>query len=117
MQDPLSFFIAGRDGSRQPVAPVPDAQIKQWVTETEIAPASGASRRGGKHRIMLGAADDGVAATLAGKLRSEGYPARVRAFRADGELRYVVDISGLGSAEDAVQMAGTLRKAGYTTLN
>jgi hypothetical protein len=26
MQDPLSFFIAGRDGSRQPVAPVPEAQ-------------------------------------------------------------------------------------------
>ncbi len=114
MQDPLSFFIAGRDGSRQPVAPVPAAQLQEWATETEIAPASGASRRGGKHRVSLAAvADEGAAATLAGKLRTEGYPARVRAYRGDGNLQYAVDVIGLGSAEDAAQMAGALRKAGY----
>lgn len=95
MQDPLSFFIAGRDGSRQPVAPVPAAQLQEWAAETEIARASGASRRGGKHR-------------------AEGYPARVRAYRADGSLRYAVDVIGLGSAEDAAQMATALRKAGYS---
>ena len=97
MQDPLSFFIAGRDGKRQPVAPVPAAQLQEWATETEIAPASGA-----KHRVALATvADAGAAATLAGKLRAEGYPARVRAYRADGAdggLRYAVDIIGLGSA-------------------
>jgi len=119
MQDPLSFFIAARDGTRQPVAPVPAAQLQEWATETEIAPASGASRRGGKHRVALAAvADEGAAATLAGKLRAEGYPARVRAYRAnggaDGGLRYAVDVTGLGSAEDAAQMAGALRKAGYS---
>ena len=116
MQDPLSFFIAGRDGTRQPVAPVPAAQLQEWAAETEIAPASGASRRGGKHRVSLAAlADEGAAATLAGKLRAEGYPARVRAYRADGGLRYAVDLTGLGSAEDAAQLAGALRKAGYPT--
>lgn len=115
MQDPLSFFIAGRDGKRQPVAPVPAAQLQEWATETEIAPASGASRRGGKHRVALAAADEGAATSLAGKLRAEGYPARVRAYRADGSLRYAVDVIGLGSAEDAAQMAGVLRKAGYST--
>jgi hypothetical protein len=119
MQEPLSFFIAARDGSRQPVAPVPEAQLQQWATETEIAPASGASRRGGKHRVSLAAvADEGAAASLAGKLRTEGYPARVRAYRAnsgaDGGLRYAVDITGLGSVEDAAQMAAALRKAGYS---
>ena len=115
MQDPLSFFIAGRDGSRQPVAPVPAAQLQEWATETEIAPASGASRRGGKHRVSLAAvADESAAVILAGKLRTKGYPARVRAYRADGNLRYAVDIIGLGSAEDAAQMAGALRKAGYS---
>jgi hypothetical protein len=119
MQDPLSFFIAGRDGSRQPVAPVPAAQLQEWATETEIAPASGASRRGGKHRVTLAAvADESAAAALATKLRGEGYPARVRVYRAsggDGGLRYAVDVTGLGSAEDAAQMAGALRKAGYST--
>ncbi|MGV3628020.1 MAG: FecR family protein [Betaproteobacteria bacterium] len=120
MQDPLSFFIAGRDGKRQPVAPVPAAQLQEWAVETEIAPASGASRRGGKHRVSLAAvADEGAAAALSGKLRSEGYPARVRAYRAnggaDGGLRYAVDVIGLGSAEDAAQMAAALRKAGYPT--
>ncbi len=114
MHDPLSFFIAGRDGKRQPVAPVPAAQLQEWATETEIAPASGASRRDGKHRVVLAAvADEGTAVILAGKLRTEGYPARVRAYRADGGLRYAVDITGLGSAEDAAHMAGALRKAGY----
>lgn len=114
MQDPLSFFIAGRDGKRQPVAPVPAAQLQEWATETEIAPASGA-----KHRVALATvADAGAAATLAGKLRAEGYPARVRAYRADGAdggLRYAVDIIGLGSAEDAAHMAAALRRAGYST--
>ncbi len=115
MQEPLSFFIAARDGSRKPVAPVPAAQLQEWATETEIAPASGASRRGGKHRVSLAAvAEEGAAATLAGKLRTEGYPARVRAYRSDGGLRYAVDIVGLGSAEDAAQMAAALRKAGYS---
>lgn len=120
MQDPLSFFIAGRDGSRQPVAPVPAAQLQEWAAETEIAPASGASRRGGKHRVALvAAADEGAATTLAAKLRAEGYPARVRAYRVNGGaesgLRYAVDVIGLGSAEDAAQMAAALRKAGYST--
>ena len=118
MQDPLSFFIAGRDGMRQPVTPVPAAQLQEWATETEIAPASGASRRGGTHRVALAAvADESAAATLAGKLRAEGYPARVRAYRADGPgsgLRYAVDIIGLGSAEDAAHMAAALRRAGYS---
>ncbi len=120
MQDPLSFFIAGRDGKRQPVAPVPPAQLQEWATETEIAPASGASRRGGRHRVALAAAgDEGSASALAGKLRTEGYPARVRAYRvnggADDGLRYAVDVIGLGSAEDAAQMAAALRRAGYST--
>ena len=118
MQDPLSFFIAGRDGMRQPVTPVQAAQLQEWATETEIAPASGASRRGGTHRVALATvADAGAAATLAGKLRAEGYPARVRAYRADGPgsgLRYAVDIIGLGSAEDAAHMAAALRRAGYS---
>lgn len=113
MEEPLSFFIAGRDGSRQPVARVPEAQLKEWATETEIAPASGASRRGGKHRVTLAAGDQNDAVTQAGRLRSEGYPARVRAYRADSGLRYAVDVTGLGSTEDAAQMADALRKAGY----
>lgn len=115
MEEPLSFFIAGRDGSRQPVAPVPEAQLKEWATETEIAPASGASRRGGKHRVTLAAGDRNDAVAQAGRLRSEGYPARVRAYRADSGLRYAVDVTELGSAEDAAQMAAALRKAGYST--
>ncbi|RPJ44727.1 MAG: hypothetical protein EHM16_14755 [Betaproteobacteria bacterium] len=115
MQDPLSFFIAGRDGKRQPVALVPEAQLQEWATETEIAPASGASLRGGKHRVVLAAATDkATATTLVGRLRTGGYPARVRAYRAAAGLRYAVDVPGLGSAEDAAQLARALRAAGYT---
>jgi len=115
MQDPLSFFIAGRDGTRQPVAPVPEAQLQQWATETEITPASGASRRGGKHRVTFAADNEHDATVLAGRLRTDGYPARVRAFRADGGLRYAVDIAGIASPEDVQQLTAMLRRAGHTS--
>lgn len=114
MQDPLSFFIAGRDGSRQPVAPVPEAQLKEWAEETEIAPASGASRSGGKHRLTLAAAaDESTATALAQRLRAEGYPLRLRAYRAAAGLRYEAYIAGLASAQDAAALADALRRAGH----
>ena len=114
MQDPLSFFIAGRDGSRQPVAPVPEAQLKEWAEETEIAPASGASRSGGKHRLTLAAAaDESTATALAQRLRAEGYPLRLRAYRAAAGLRYEAYIAGLASAQDAAALGGALRRAGH----
>jgi len=114
MQDPLSFFIAGRDGSRQPVAPVPEAQLKEWAEETEIAPASGASRNGGTHRLTLAAAADRDTATaLAQRLRAGGYPLRLRAYRAAAGLRYEAYIAGLASAEDAAALADALRRAGH----
>lgn len=114
MQDPLSFFIAGRDGSRQPVAPVPEAQLKEWAEETEIAVASGASRSGGNHRLTLAAAADQATATaLAQRLRAEGYPLRLRAYRAAAGLRYEAYIAGLASTEDAAALAAALRRAGH----
>ena len=117
MQDPLSFFIAGRDGTRQPVAPVVPAQLQQWATETEIAPASGASRRDGAHRVVLAtAAEEAVALDLGQRLRTDGYPARLRAYRAASGLQYEVHIAGLASAADAETLAGALRSAGYTPL-
>ncbi len=115
MQEPLSFFIAGRDGSRQPVAPVPQAQLQEWATETEIAPASGASRRGGKHRVTFAVDDENAAAALAGRLRDAGYPARVRAHRVNEALRYAVDLAGIASLEDATQLTTALRRAGHVT--
>lgn len=114
MQDPLSFFIAGRDGSRQPVAPVPETQLKEWAAETEIAPASGAARGDGAYRVTLAAAaDEAAAAALAQRLRADGFPVRLRAYRAGGGLRYEVHVAGLASAEDAATLSGMLRRAGY----
>jgi hypothetical protein len=113
MQDPLSFFIAGRDGSRQPVAPVPPAQLEEWAAETEIAPASGASRRGGSHRVVIAAAvDEAEASPLAGRLRAAGYPATVRAYRVADGLRYDVNVAGLATAEDAARLESALRASG-----
>lgn len=114
MQDPLSFFIAGRDGSRQPVALVPEAQLKEWAEETEIAPASGASRSDGKHRLTLAAAaDEATATALAQRLRADGYPLRLRAYRVAAGLRYEVYFAGLASAEDVAALTDALRRAGY----
>ncbi len=113
MSEPLSFLIAPREGPRLPVAPVPEAQLKEWATETEIAPASGASRRDGKHRIVVASnIEAGAAKETAGRLRGAGYPAAVRAYRSGDALRYDVNISGLATAEDAAKMEGALRTAG-----
>jgi len=117
MQDPLSFFVAGRDGTRQPVATVAPAQLQQWATETEIAPAGGASRRDGPHRVVLAAAvEEAAALALGNRLRADGYPARLRAYRAASGLRYDVHIAGLAGDEDAATLAGALRSAGYAPL-
>jgi hypothetical protein len=73
MRDPLSFLIAPREGNRQPVAPVPAAQLKEWAAETDIAPASGASRRGGTHRVVTAAAvEESVAMSGAERRTSSG---------------------------------------------
>ncbi len=114
MQEPLSFFIAGRDGTRQPVAPVAPAQLQQWAVETEIAATGGASRSDGVHRVVLAAAEEEAAAVALGdRLRTDGYPARLRAYRTPSGLRYEVHIAGLASAADAATLADTLRRAGY----
>ncbi len=116
MRDPLSFLIAPREGSRQPVAPVPAAQLKEWAAETEIAPASGASRRGGTHRVVTAVAvDEAAALSAAERLRAAGYPATVRAYRVAEELRYDVNVAGLATAEDAARLESALRAAGYLT--
>lgn len=114
MRDPLSFVVAGRDGTRQPVAPVAPAQLQEWATETEIAPASGASRRGGAGRVVVVAGvEEAAALRAAGQLRSAGYPALVRAYRAGEALRYDVNITGLATAEDAARLESALRAAGH----
>lgn len=113
MRDPLSFLIAPREGARLPAAPVPAAQLQEWAAETEIAPASGASRRNGGHRALAGSAlDAGAAEAAAGRLRAAGYPAVVRAYRAGDGLRYDVNIAGLATAEDAARLEQALRAAG-----
>lgn len=113
MNEPLSFLIAPREGPRLPVAPVPEAQLKEWALETEIAPASGATRRNGKHRIVAASnVDESAAKEAVARLRGAGYPAAVRAYRSGEALRYDVNISGLASAEDAAKMEGALRMAG-----
>lgn len=113
MRDPLSFLIAPREGARLPVAPVPAAQLQEWAAETEIAPASGASRRNGGHRALAAAAlDAGAAEAAAGRLRAAGYPAVVRAYRDGDGLRYDVNVPGLASAGDAARLEQALRAAG-----
>lgn len=116
MQEPLSFYVAPREGQRQPVAPVAPAQLQQWATETEIPPAGGASRNGGTHRVVLAAAaEEAVALELGARLRRDGYPARLRAYRTAAGLRYEVHIAGLAGTEDAATLSAALRAAGYAT--
>lgn len=113
MRDPLSFLIAPREGPRLPVAPVSEEQLRIWAADTEIAPASGASIRGGQHRLAIASGlNEAAAMQVAQRLRGAGYPAMIRAYRSGGALRYDVAISGLASPEDAAKIESSLRAGG-----
>lgn len=116
MADPLSFFVAPRMAQPLPVAPVDPGQMKQWAAETEIAPGSGAARRGGRYHADASAAPDQKTALADyDKLRAAGYPALIGPVKkADGTLEYRVRIQNLPTRQDADAAVEKLKGLGFT---
>lgn len=108
MDQALQFYIApkanGRPDTSRPVqlAAVAEEQLKQWATETEIAPGQGAARRGGKWKVVAASSEEpGVALMVAEKLRAEGYAAGVFPAGNAAKRTYEARIEGLPSRAEA----------------
>lgn len=116
MDQPMSFYIAPRDGPPQPVAPVSKEQLAQWSAETEIAQGAGAVRTGGKWRVyLLDAPDQDEALKAYDRLREAGYPAEIRPVTSEAGTVYRVRISHLASREEAAILGAKLKgKLGVT---
>jgi hypothetical protein len=116
MQDPLSFFIAPRQGKPGPVAPVSKQQLDQWVEETEIRDGKGSIKSGGRYEVDLtGAVDQGVALQSRDKARAAGFPAEIEAVSSGyGSSEYRARIANLPTMKDAQAAAAKLRSQGFT---
>lgn len=116
MDQPMSFYVAPRDAPPQPVAPVSEAQLREWSLETEISEGAGAARKGGKWKVYLfefDNQDDALAAY--DRMRLAGYAARISPIKTETGLSYRVRIVNLPSAKEAKALAEKLKgKLGIT---
>ena len=110
MDQPLMFYIAPKDKPALPVAPVPKEQLEQWATETEIQAGRGASRRGGKWKVLLATVDtQAEALKIYDAVRAAGYAAEIRPQGEAGKHTYDLRLSQLPSKAEAQALADALR--------
>jgi hypothetical protein len=114
MAEPLSFFIAPRKDKPLPVAPVDPKQLQQWATETDIVPAGGGARSGGRFYVDARVTTDPKSALEAwDRLRAAGYPAVIRPAKGEsGDYEYRVRIASLPTRQDAAAAAEKLQSLG-----
>ena len=106
VMDHARQFYQREKGKTQPLSVISKERLAELAKETDIAPGSGAARRGGKWKVMLAEADSKAAAdALLDKLHSAGYAAESKAHG----KRYVVRIGQLPSKAEAEALAAKLR--------
>jgi len=99
-------FYQREKGKTKPLSVISKERLSELAKETDIAPGSGAARRGGKWKVTLAHADSKAAAdALLGKLHAAGYAAEAKG---QGK-RYVVQIAHLPSKAEAEALAAKLR--------
>lgn len=107
MSEPLSFYVAPRDGAPQPVAPVDPEKLKQWAAETEVADGQAILQKDGRWILnVISVRSQKEALQWYDRLRGAGYPARIRSVGRTHHLR----ISDLASEAAANTLALQLQK-------
>lgn len=110
MDQAMSFYVAPRGAAPLPVAPVDAKQLAIWSAETAIDAGKGATRRGGKWKVLAASvASQAEALQLYDALRTAGYAARILPAREGEALRYEVAIGQLPSQAEAAALATQLR--------
>jgi len=113
MEEPLSYVAAPKNAAALPVAHVDPEQLQRWARETEVFAGDGATRRGGKWKLLLGSADEERGAlALYDRARGAGYAAQIRpraASAGGGKWTYQVLIAQLGSEQEAGVLGNRVR--------
>ena len=112
LTEPLAFASALRDQPPQPVTRADAAQVEQWSRETELQPGQGVLRRDGAWGVNFPAlGSQAEALALYDRLRTAGYPARVRV-TADNQgeegYAYRLRVGGWASRSEAMAVATRL---------
>ncbi len=112
LTEPLAFASALRDQPPQPVAKADAAQVEKWSSETELQPGQGVLRRDGAWGVNFPAlGSQAEALALYDRLRTAGYPARVRVTAgSQGEEGYAyrLRVGGWVSRSEAMAVATRL---------
>jgi cell division septation protein DedD len=103
-------FDAPKDLPTPALGTVTLPELTRYAAETEIAAGTGATRTGGKWKLVAGSFDDQPAAlALYDRLRAAGYAATIRPGAAGGSGAYRVRIGGLPSRGEALALGERLR--------
>lgn len=113
MSEPLTFYVAPRNQPPKGIEAVDPETVKKWATETEIQPGGGATRQGGKWKVLLSRADDQQTALgVYDRVAAAGYPASIRP-RIEGEnIRYDILVRNLPSRNEAQALADRMKRLG-----
>lgn len=112
MDQPRSVFNAPNGEATPPLAMVTTAELAQYAAETEIAAGTGAARAGGKWKVVAGRfSNQNEALELYDRLRTGGYAASIGPVTASGGTLYRVQIVGLPSRAEAINLGRRLQEA------
>lgn len=110
MDEPLTFYVAPRDGAPLPVGPVPEDKLKTWVPQTELAGGQGVLSDTGAWQVNLASYETQPPARQAlEQLRDAGYPAQVQEVEVHGRPWFRLSIHGFDSYGDAGHVAESFR--------
>jgi hypothetical protein len=112
LDKPLDFYQLPRGGEPQ-VSRVDARQLEEWAKETAIARDGAAARPGGKWRVVAAVFEGrDQALQFNRELRARGYPSEV----ASVQGKFLVQVTGMASEDDARSLMGNLRGIRGITL-
>jgi hypothetical protein len=113
MSEPMTFFVAPRGEAPKPVAPVDPEELRRWAQQTEIQPANGATRTGGKWKLVLGRyTTEGDALAQYDAAREAGFAVIIKPVAGEnGGWTYELISPGFPDEEEAKAAAARLKAA------
>jgi len=110
MDQPLSFFVAPREGEPQPVGPVDPEKLKQWAAETDLDLGRGVILPGGGWIVQLGShKSEATARKIEGRLLADGIPVEFTTVQLKDRTFHRLRVSGFDSQQDAKYFADKVR--------
>jgi len=110
MDQPLSFFVAPRDGEPQPVGPVDPEKLKQWSAETELDLGHGVILPGGGWIVQLGShTSEATARKIEKRLLDAGVPVEFTTVQLKDRTFHRLRVSNFDTQQDAKNFADKMR--------